>query len=106
MTLLIAFTAAVVVTVVWYSSPKARKMNIGLMCYMYWGASLMWLVDAIFEYSELGADFFAPAASDMLNDLYLGLCAVILGLIVWIAVLLAKDPDNVVKTALNNTKRR
>lgn len=58
MTLLIAFTAAVVVTVVWYSSPKARKMNIGLMCYMYWGASLMWLVDAIFEYSELGADFF------------------------------------------------
>lgn len=35
MTLLIAFTAAVVVTVVWYSSPKARKMNIGLMCYMY-----------------------------------------------------------------------
>ena len=98
--------AAVTVTVLWYRSLGKGALDLSALCYMYWGASLMWLVDAIFEYSELGADFFAPAASDMLNDLYLGLCAVILGLIVWIAVLLAKDPDNVVKTALNNTKRR
>lgn len=50
MTLLITLIAAVIVTIVWYTSPKARKLKVGLMCYMYWGASIMWLVDALFEY--------------------------------------------------------
>ena len=44
MTLLITLIAAVIVTIVWYTSPKARKLKVGLMCYMYWGASIMWLV--------------------------------------------------------------
>lgn len=42
----------------------------------------MWFVDAIFEYTELGADFFAPAPVDMLNVTYLGLFAVALGLVI------------------------
>lgn len=37
MTLLITLIAAVIVTIVWYTSPKARKLKVGLMCYMYWG---------------------------------------------------------------------
>ena len=52
MTLLITLIAAVIITIVWYTSPKARKLKVGLMCYMYWGASIMWLVDALFEYKE------------------------------------------------------
>ena len=50
----------------------------------------MWLVDAIFEYAELHAEYFTPAPMDMLNDFFLGLSVVALGLIVWLVVLLIK----------------
>ena len=81
-------------------------MKLGMLCLMYWGAALMWLVDAIAGYIELGAAYFTPAASEMLNDSYLGLSVVALGLVIWLAVLLIKDPKGRVKTALmkNSTK--
>ena len=79
-------------------------MKVGALCWMYWGASLMWLVDAIFEYAELGAEYFAPAPVDMLNDFYLGLSVVALGLIIWLVILLVKDPKGVVKAALFKKK--
>ncbi len=100
MTLLTAVTAAVICTIIWYRSEQRTEMKLGILCLMFWSASLMWLVDAFFEYAELGADYFAPAASDMLNDLYLGLSAVALGLIIWLIILLIKDPKGVVRAAL------
>lgn len=60
----------------------------------------MWLVDAIFEYAE----YFTPAPMDMLNDFFLGLSVVALGLIVWLVVLLIKDPKGVVKATLLKKK--
>ncbi len=68
MTLLITIVAAVISTAVWYLSERARKLGVSLLGYMFWGASIMWFVDAIFEYAELGAEFFAPAMEDMMND--------------------------------------
>ena len=64
----------------------------------------MWLVDAIFEYAELGAEYFNPAPVDMLNDFYLGLSVAALGLIIWLVILLLKDPKGVVKAALFKKK--
>lgn len=64
----------------------------------------MWMVDAVFEYVELGAEFFTPAAADMLNDFYLGLSVVALGMIIWIVYLLIKDPKGVVRAALSKKK--
>lgn len=106
MTLLISLTAAVAVTIVWYTSPKARELRIGLMCYMFWGASVMWLVDALFEYKEHGAEYFTPAAADMLNDSFLGLCVVALSSAVWLCVLLISDPRGVVRDALTHKKQQ
>lgn len=63
------------------------------------------VVDACFEYAELKAEFFTPAPSDMLNDAYLGLSVVALGLIIWIVVLLVKDPKGVVKDSLLRRKK-
>ena len=101
MTLLTTVFAAVISTVVWYKCLCEKKdMKIGTLCLMYWGASLMWFVDAIFEYAELGAEFFTPAPLDMLNDFYLGVCVVALGLIIWLVILLVKDPNGVVRAAL------
>ena len=75
-------------------------MKYGTLALMYWGASIMWFVDAIFEYAELGAEFFTPAAADMLNDSYLGLCVVALGLIIWIVMLFIKDPKGIIRKML------
>ena len=83
MTLLITFFAAIITTIIWYNSKVDRKL--GSLMLMYWGASLMWLVDAIAEYAELGAEYFTPAFADMVNDAFLGVSAVTLGLIIWLA---------------------
>ncbi len=100
MTLLITVFAAVAATVIWYKNSPNDKMKISALCYMYWGASLMWLVDAIFEYSELGAEYFNPATSDMINDAFLGLSAVAFGMVIWVIILLISDPKGVIKAKL------
>ena len=100
MTLLVTVFAAVISTAVWYRSFPKREMMTGVLCFMYWGASLMWLVDAAIEYAELGAEFFTPEPADMLNDLYLGLSVIALGLVIWIAILLIKDPKGVIRAVL------
>lgn len=104
MTLLSTVFAAIICTVIWYRGAPKSEMKVGPLCWMYWGASLMWLIDAVFEYAELGAEFFAPAPADMLNDLYLGLSVIALGLVIWLMILLVKDPKGVIKVALFKKK--
>ncbi len=98
MTLLTTVFAAVIATVLWYRGKT--DMKLGVLCWFFWGASLMWLVDAITEYIELGAEFFTPALEDLVNDFYLGLSVVALGLVIWLVVLLVKDPQGKVRAAL------
>ena len=105
MTLLITVFAAIISTLVWYFKADNR-IRLGTLCLIYWGASLMWLVDAIAEYLELGAEYFTPAPLDMLNDAYLGLSVVALGLIIWLALLLIKDPKGRIRAALTDKKEK
>ncbi len=100
MTLLTSVLAAITATIVWYFCDRRRELKIGFLSLMFWGASLMWFVDAIFEYAELGADYFVPAGSDMLNDFFLGLSVVALGMIIWLVSLLFSDPLGVVRKSL------
>ena len=100
MTLLVSVFAAVITTVIWYRSAQRNELKIGTLCFMFWGASLMWLVDAIFEYAELKAAYFMPEPADLLNDLFLGLSVVALALVIWLVILLVKDPKGVVKNTL------
>ena len=100
MTLLTTVFAAVITTVVWYVNPRRSELRLGMLSLMFWGAGLMWFVDAVVEYLEIGAEYFTPAPADMLNDWYLGMSVVALGLIIWLAVLLFKDPKGVVKSAI------
>lgn len=104
MTLLTTVFAAIIATILWYKTAPSGQMKLGVLSLMYWGASLMWLVDAVFEYAELGEAYFTPAAADMRNDFFLGLSVVALGLIIWLIVLLIKDPKGVVKAALFGKK--
>lgn len=100
MTLLIAFFAAIITTIIWYTNDKRSQLKLGTLTLMFWGASLMWLVDAVVEYIELGAEYFTPAPIDMLNDAFLGLSVVAFGLIIWIVILMVKDPLKVVRKTI------
>ena len=105
MTLLTSVFFLIICTIIWYKNAPKNEMKVGILCWLYWGASLMWLIDAVFEYIELGAEYFTPEPADMLNDLYLGLSVVALGLIVWLIILLIKDPKKVIRTALFKKKK-
>ena len=97
MTLLLAVIAAVVSTFIWYKNAPEDLYRIRTMCFMFWGASLMWLVDAIMEYVEMGVSYFSPEPLDMLNDAFLGFSVIALGLVVWIVDLIVHDPKHIIK---------
>ena len=100
MTLLITVFAAVVCTIIWYTKKECRDLKIGTLCWMFWGASCMWGIDAVFEFSELHSDYFAPAGADMINDAFLGFSVVALALVIWMVIVLIKDPRGTVKAAI------
>ena len=104
MTLLVTVFAAVICTAIWYKNAPDDTMKVSVLCWMYWGASIMWLVDALFEYAELHAEYFTPTPADMLNDLFLGLSVIALGLVIWIIILLVKDPKGALKAVLEKKK--
>ena len=99
MTLLITVFAALITTILWYNR-KNDDMKLHVLMFMFWGASIMWFVDAIAEYIEMGAEYFTPALEDMINDSYLGLSVIAFAMIIWIVYVLIKDPKGVVRKAL------
>ena len=103
MTLLVTIFAAVFVTIKWYTR-KDDDMKLEMLIFMYWGAALMWMIDAVFEFVELKAEFFSPAPTDMLSDVFLGLSVIALGLVVWMIRLLITDPKGVIKKSLTENK--
>lgn len=98
MTLLLSMIAAIVCTILWYQNMADDKMKIGTLALIYWGASLMWFVDAVFEYSELKTAYFTPSFAQMLNDGFLGIAVITLGLMIWIfQLILCKKGYNIEK---------
>ena len=103
MTLIITLFAAVIVSVLWYIR-KDDTMNLPPLMYMYWGASLMWLCDAVKEYLEDGIKCFNPAPSDLISDTYIGLLVIALGLVIWLVILFIKDPKGTIAKSLIKKK--
>ena len=103
MTLLLTVFAAVITTAIWYNR-KNDDMRLGILCFMFWGASLMWLVDAIYEFAELQAEYFTPTPEDMLNDAFLGLSVIAFALVIWVVRLLILDPKGVLRKSLSGNK--
>ena len=95
MTLLITVFAAILATFCWYIKDPENTFQVGTLSLIYWGASLMWMVDAVFEYIEQKEAYFLPEAALVLNDGFLGLTVVALGLIIWMVKVLLKDPKSV-----------
>ncbi|MDD5986403.1 MAG: hypothetical protein PUC26_01070 [Eubacteriales bacterium] len=106
MTLLLTVFAAVIATIVWYRALPEDTYKLIMLVVMFWAASLMWLVDAIFEYAKLHAAYFTPAPAEMLNDAFLGLSVIALALVIWIVRVLISDPRKVLAKAIHKAVLR
>lgn len=95
MCFMITLLVAVVSTVVWYGNASKNNYQLGTLCLMYWGATLMWFVDGIFVVAE-----GEPFLDISFNDALLGFVVVTCGLVAWLVVLLYKDPKNVMKSLI------
>lgn len=87
MCLLITTLAAIITTIAWYVKISKKTNRVGSLCLIYWGASLMWLVDAFFCLAEGG-----PFLNLSLNDALLGFTVVLCGLVAWTVIRLLKKP--------------
>lgn len=115
MTLLITVIAAIICTLIWYKRKENNKKDpykTSALVYMFWGASLMWLIDAIFAIVKEGAAYFVPKEGSTLaesvlnqqnffyntmNDLFLGLSVIVLALVIWLVIVLISDPKGVIR---------
>lgn len=102
MWLLITALAAIVASALWYVSAPADKYKLGFLSLLYWGATVMWLVDHVMAYVQDGGQFFETNA----DATGLGLSVVILGLFIWLVVLLVSDPKRVLGSASWRFARR
>jgi hypothetical protein len=93
---LLTALAAVVTTVIWYAKSPDNKYKLGLLSFIFWGATIMWLVDHVMAYMEEGGEFFELSADASM----LGVSVIMGALIVWLAALLISDPKKVFKTIL------
>ncbi len=100
MTLLISFFAALTATTAWYISESRDKLKLGMLSLIFWGSSLMWTADFIFEYAELKAEYFNQSFHEILNDTLLGFSVVSIGIFAWLVILLIKDPKGVIRKKL------
>lgn len=97
MTLVITLLAAAIATVAWYAAGPKNTMKIGVLALMYWGASLMWIVDGIACLAEGEAFIEIADTAAMFDDAMLGFLVVTAGLAVWAIYLLIKDPKGTIK---------
>jgi len=93
MWLILTAVAAIVTTFLWYVNAPEDKYQLGLLSCIFWGATLMWLVDHVMAYLMEGGQFFEIS----LDATLLGISVIIVGLVVWEAALLFNDPKGVLK---------
>lgn len=88
--------AAVIATVIWYVKSPDNKYKLGLLSLIFWGATIMWLVDHVIAYLTEGGEFFEISTDASM----LGVSVIMGALIVWLIVLLVSDPKKVLKIIL------
>lgn len=91
MWLLITAFAAIVTSALWYVGAPTDKYNMGFLSLIYWGATLMWLVDHVMAYTQEGGPFLEVTAGATV----LGVAVVVLGLFMWLVRLLLSNPKRV-----------
>ena len=62
---------------------KEKRYAYHIPCLFFLAASLMWLVDSVYEYLEKGTEIFTPAIQDLIQDGFLGLSVIALRILIW-----------------------
>jgi len=93
MWLILTALAAIVTTIIWYVKAPDDKYKVGLLSWIFWGATLMWLADHVVAYLMEGGEFFEIN----LDATLLAISVIILALLVWVIMLLISDPKGVFK---------
>jgi hypothetical protein len=96
MWLILTALAAVITTVIWYVKSPGDKYKLGVLSLMFWGATIMWLVDHIMAFASEGGEFFEINTDAAM----LGVAVIVLALIVWAIVLIISDPKGVLPRVL------
>ncbi len=96
MFLIMTSLAAVITTIIWYAKSPNDKYKLGLLSLMFWGATIMWLVDHIMAFASEGGEFFEINTDATM----LGFAVIVLALTVWAIVLVISDPKKVLSTVL------
>jgi len=91
MWLLLTALAALIASALWYVTAPKDKYKLGLLSLIYWGATLMWLVDHVKAYIQDRGEFFEMDV----NATALGFCVILFGLVVWLIVLMVSDPKGI-----------
>ncbi len=96
MWLILTALAAIISTAVWYINSPGDKYKLGLLSLMFWGATIMWLIDHVIANLTEGGDFFEVNTDATM----LGVTVVICALVVWELAVLISDPRGVIRKAL------
>ncbi len=96
MWLLITALGAIVASALWYANAPNDKYKFGFLSLLLWGATLMWSVDHVIAFAQEGGEFFEVNA----DATGLGFSVLLLALVVWLVVLLVKDPKRVLRTVV------
>ncbi len=89
MWLILIALAAVMSTVLWYFSDKAReRYNVGVLNLILWGTAIMFFVDHVVAYLAEGGPFLEVDLEAFLLSIVLLLTA----FLAWCVVLFWKDP--------------
>lgn len=88
---IITALAAIITTIIWYINAPEDKYKLSTLCFIFWGATLMWFVDHVMAYLIEGGEFFEIT----LDATLLGVAVIIFGLLVWMIMLLVRDPKGV-----------
>jgi hypothetical protein len=93
---IITALAAIVVSLIWYFKASGKKYKLSLLCFIYWGATIMWLIDHVVAYLSEGGAFLELSMDATL----LGFAVVIFGLFIWLMALLFTDPKGIFQKLL------
>lgn len=93
MWLLLTALAALVTTALWHATRPGDKYRLGFLSLVYWGATIMWLVDQVMAHAQDGGAFLEVSA----DATVLGLSVLALGLFVWLARLAVSDRKRILQ---------
>ena len=93
MWLLILCYGAVFATILWYKNAENDQLLFKYLAMILWGASIMFFVDHVYGYLTEGGEFLDIS----LDATILGFALLLFSLLLWLLILLVKDPRRVFK---------